>query len=120
MAKPGRPKNLKPNDVKVKAIKSIPKYKARRLYWQLMLLERKMTKDPLSVKPKDYNEALDAYLDSMKELEKLGVTYDKEAKSGVDAGAYAERIAKRGRKTGVGKDGSSDLGARVSTVNPIT
>lgn len=120
MAKAGRPRNLRPHEVRLhvpKDASAMLKNKAKRIYWALQEYEKKMAKDITSVKMKDYTDLLDAYQQVCNDLRAKGYV-----------GRYAE---KRVDKQGVVQDKPTDnttadsgnrqtsVGAGIQAVNPL-
>ena len=115
----GRPKNLRPHEIKLSLPKHSNKYKAKRLYWALLEMEKKMSRDITSVKMSEYIALLDAYIIVVEVLRKEGIVYRDSSKR-VDTPRDAESDTGSSDSQGVGKDGQADMGTGVRTVNPIT
>lgn len=120
MAKAGRPKKYRPHEIKLQLPSHPLRYKAKRLYWALLEMEKRMTKDITSVKMTDYDRVLSSYIEVVEELKKQGITYGSKTKQRVDAQRLAESDTRPRTKAGVGEDGQTDLGVGVPAVNPIT
>lgn len=120
MPKVGRPKHLRPHEIKLAVAKDPLKYKAKRLYWALLSLEKKMARDITSVRMSEYNTILNAYVECSSELNKTGRGYGSTVKQGMDAKGTGQGSTEQGGASGTSENGSSDMGVGVSTVNPIT
>ncbi len=119
MAKAGRPKNQRPHEIKLVLPAHPLKYKAKRLYWALLEMEKKMSKDITSVKMTEYSALLSSYIDVVEALKKQGITYGTKTKQRMDAERLAGSDSRSSGETGVGEDGLTGMGTRVRTINPI-
>ena len=118
MAQKGRPRNVRPHEIKL-ALPKVPlQYMAKRQYWALLEVEKKMAKDITSVKMSEYMVILGAFIDTVDKLKKIGITHGYKARSGVDTRKVGE-TRYNPAKAGVGENESSELGAGVPTSNPL-
>lgn len=120
MAKAGRPKNLRPNEIRLHVpidADAMLKNKAKRIYWVLMEMEKKMSKDITSVRAKDYSDILNAYEEVCNALRAKGYI-----------GRYAQkrmdnkRMAKdrdENRASEMGGNGQTSVGTGISPTNPL-
>lgn len=120
MPKVGRPKHIRPHEAKLQLPKHVLKYKAKRLYWALLEIEKKMSKDITSVRMSEYTAILNAYTDVCDQLSKEGIVYGGKTKQRMDASGNAQGDTERGGTSGVGENGSADMVSGVRAVNPIT
>lgn len=121
MASKGRPKNVRPNEIRLHVPSdsgAIMKNKAKRIYWALLEMEKKMSKDITSVKMKEYTDLLDAYETVCNDLRRKGYV-----------GRYAQkRVVKQGMVQDEFKsltprdsqDGSLSVGSGIPPNNPLT
>jgi hypothetical protein len=116
-AKAGRPKHVRPHDTKLNVPTDPLKNEVKRLYWALLEMEKRMSKDITSVKMKDYTDLLSAYRDRCEILKAKGYV-GRYAKQRVDE----QRVVQDGQQdtaSGVGENESSQLGVGVPSINPI-
>lgn len=119
--KVGRPKHYRPHDVKLVLPKHAMKYQAKRLYWALIEMEKKMSKDITSVKMNEYTNLLQSYVEVVEALKKQGITYGtKTSKSGVVKGRLVDLNTERMGSEGSSEDRQAGVGVGVRTSNPIT
>ena len=118
MAKAGRPKNIRPHEIKLQLPKDPMKYQAKRLYWALLEYEKAMSKDITSVKMSEYNSLLTSYIDVCEKLKNKGITYGHNAQKRVDE-ERLDQFGHYGTKTRVGENGQAGVGTRVFPVNPL-
>ena len=118
--KVGRPKNYRPHEIRLQLPKHPLKYQAKRLYWALLEMEKKMAKDITSVKMSEYTALLTSYTDVCEKLKKEGITYGSKTKQRMGQGSTPESDSERSGEAGTGENRPANLGARVRTSNPIT
>lgn len=121
MAKsPGRPRNTRPHEIVLQLPKHALKYQAKRLYWAMLEMEKKMSKDITSVRMTEYTSLLNAYIEVCEKLNKEGIFYGTKARQRMDKNGIIGSNPEREGQAGAGENGSVDLGVGVRAVNPIT
>jgi len=121
VAKAGRPKAIRPHEVRMAILKDPLKTRTKRFYWAMLQMEKKMAKDITSVNMKDYQAIVIAYTDSMKELKKLGHEYKGKpyAPARMDKQGLDQDQSEDNQATS-SDNGSSGVGAGIPPVNPLT
>ena len=122
MAKAGRPKSIRPHEIKLMLPKVPLKYKAKRLYWALLQYEKNMSRDITSVKMSEYTTLLDEYIAVVEQLAKQGIkyTYGKQTFDGVDEGGLDQSDTVSRGTQGTSENGQAGVGTGIRTINPIT
>lgn len=119
MAKAGRPKSLRPHNIKLQLPKTPLKYKAKRLYWAMMEMEKKMSRDITSVRMADYNTVLSAFIEVTEQLAKQGIKYErKDPKQGMVEQGLVQNSESSG-ETEVSGDRSAGVGSGISPFDPF-
>jgi hypothetical protein len=117
VAKVGRPKNLRPHEIKLNVPTDPLFNQAKRLYWALLEYEKKMSKDITSVRMKDYTDLLQAYEDACIKLKKIGHR-GRYAKARMESPELV-KIRDAGGTSEVGGNESAQLGTGISATNPL-
>lgn len=121
MAKAGRPKNLRPHQVRLHVpldANAMLKNKAKRIYWALQEYEKKMAKDVTSVRMKDYTDLLDAYQQVCNDLRAKGYKGRYAEKRVDEQGMVQDKSARNTSE--VSGNGQTSVGAGIQAVNPLT
>lgn len=116
--KVGRPKLMRPHDLKLVLPKHPVKYKAKRLYWALIEMEKRMSKDITSVKMSEYKTLLESYVEVTQELAKEGIKYGSATKKRMEQQGMVQDEHENDEATDSGV-GSVGVGVGVPPVNPL-
>lgn len=121
MAKAGRPKNLRPHQIHLVLPKDTLRYKGKRIYWAMIEMEKKMSRDITSVRMKDYLDVVDAHEKVSNELKKKGYKTGKNGKA--EQRIQSEDVAQYDVEAGSSEsstDRSASVVTGISTDNPLT
>lgn len=113
----GRPRNLRPHEIKLNVPTDPLFNQAKRLYWALLEMEKKMSKDITAVRMKDYTELLQAYEDACTKLKKTGHR-GRYAKARMESPELV-KIRDERAAAEVGGTESTELGTGISATNPL-
>lgn len=110
-------KTYRPHQIKLTLPKYPMQYQAKRLYWVVLAMERRMALDVTAVKASEYTQALQAYMDIVEKLKKEGIEY----------GHFKKRVEKQGLVSDQSESitpGNSDnrspsVGAGIPPLNPL-
>lgn len=119
--KAGRPKHKKPGAIPLILPLDGLRYRAERAYWHMRLLEDKIMRDALSVKQKDYQAAVDLFVELAEEMKKKG--YERQGNGKAKKRIQSSGLAENGRHDSapaVGGERQAGVGAGVPAPNPLT
>lgn len=113
----------RPQEVNLSVPKEEDKYRLKRLYWVLLEMEKKMAKDIMSVKYADYSAVLQDFTELSKKLKQKGIVRYKYGEHNPDTRVDNRKVqAKSTEESGqseVSGEGSSSMGAGISTIDPL-
>lgn len=107
---PARLQMVQANKIVLQIPKDPDRYRLRRAYWYMIMLERQMQIDIKSVRVHDYITAVDKFV-------KLAKDY-KDAQAGVDKKDVAGKQS-QGSTPGNSQDRQTGVGVRVPTIDPF-